>query len=137
MPTIQDVARDAGVSTATVSRVFSAPDLVLEGTRQKVMEAVARLGYEPNFAAKSLRTLRTEKILVTVPDISNPFFSRVIRGVEEAAHAAVFEGLTPIGGSGGLIAIDRQGNLCLPFNSEGMYRGHARVGEMPHTAIYR
>ena len=88
MPTIQDVARDAGVSTATVSRVFSAPELVLEGTRQKVMEAVARLGYEPNFAAKSLRTLRTEKILVTVPDISNPFFSRVIRGVEEAAHAA-------------------------------------------------
>ena len=65
MPTIQDVARDAGVSTATVSRVFSAPELVLEGTRQKVMEAVARLGYEPNFAAKSLRTLRTEKILVT------------------------------------------------------------------------
>ncbi|CAN7450870.1 LacI family transcriptional regulator [Phenylobacterium sp. LjRoot164] len=88
MPTIQDVARDAGVSTATVSRVFSAPELVLEGTRQKVMEAVNRLGYEPNFAAKSLRTLRTEKILVTVPDISNPFFSRVIRGVEEAAHAA-------------------------------------------------
>lgn len=88
MATIQDVAREAGVSTATVSRVFSAPDLVLEPTRQKVMDAVHRLGYEPNFAAKSLRTLRTEKILVTVPDISNPFFSQVIRGVEEAALAA-------------------------------------------------
>jgi LacI family repressor for deo operon, udp, cdd, tsx, nupC, and nupG len=88
MATIQDVARDAGVSTATVSRVFSAPELVLEATRNKVMEAVNRLGYEPNFAAKSLRTLRTEKILVTVPDISNPFFSQVIRGVEEAALAA-------------------------------------------------
>ena len=88
MATIQDVARDAGVSTATVSRVFSAPELVLESTRDKVMEAVNRLGYEPNFAAKSLRTLRTEKILVTVPDISNPFFSQVIRGVEEAALAA-------------------------------------------------
>ena len=88
MATIQDVAREAGVSTATVSRVFSAPDLVLEPTRQKVMEAVHRLGYEPNFAAKSLRTLRTEKILVTVPDISNPFFSQVIRGVEEGALAA-------------------------------------------------
>jgi LacI family repressor for deo operon, udp, cdd, tsx, nupC, and nupG len=88
MATIQDVARDAGVSTATVSRVFSAPELVLEATRLKVMEAVTRLGYEPNFAAKSLRTLRTEKILVTVPDISNPFFSQVIRGVEEAALAA-------------------------------------------------
>ena len=43
----------------------------------------------------------------------------------------------PLHGSGGLIAIDRQGNVCLPFNSEGMYRGHARVGEAPHTAIYR
>ena len=59
------------------------------------------------------------------------------QSLHEAAHAAVFEGLTPIGGSGGLIAIDRQGNVCLPFNSEGMYRGHARVGEAPHTAIYR
>ncbi len=88
MATIQDVARDAGVSTATVSRVFSAPELVLEATRKKVTEAVIRLGYEPNFAAKSLRTLRTDKILVTVPDIANPFFSQVIRGVEEAALAA-------------------------------------------------
>ena len=59
------------------------------------------------------------------------------QSLHEAAHAAVYEGLTPIGGSGGLIAIDRLGNVCLPFNSEGMYRGHARVGETPHTAIYR
>jgi LacI family transcriptional regulator, repressor for deo operon, udp, cdd, tsx, nupC, and nupG len=88
MATIQDVARDAGVSTATVSRVLSAPELVAEATRARVMESVASLGYQPNFAAKSLRTLRTEKILVTVPDISNPFFSQVIRGVEEAARAA-------------------------------------------------
>ena len=88
MATIQDVARSAGVSTATVSRVLSAPELVAEGTRQKVMTAVNALGYAPNMAAKMLRTLRTEKILVTVPDISNPFFSQVIRGVEQAAQAA-------------------------------------------------
>lgn len=88
MATIQDVARSAGVSTATVSRVLSAPEVVAEPTRRKVMAAVERLGYAPNVAAKSLRTLRTEKILVTVPDISNPFFSQVIRGVEEAASAA-------------------------------------------------
>jgi LacI family repressor for deo operon, udp, cdd, tsx, nupC, and nupG len=88
MATIQDVARDAGVSTATVSRVLSAPELVADATRARVMASVASLGYQPNFAAKSLRTLRTEKILVTVPDISNPFFSQVIRGVEEAARAA-------------------------------------------------
>lgn len=88
MATIQDVARTAGVSTATVSRVLSAPDVVAEATRERVLAAVSRLGYAPNVAAKSLRTLRTEKILVTVPDISNPFFSQVIRGVEEAASAA-------------------------------------------------
>lgn len=88
MPTIQDVARDAGVSTATVSRVLSAPERVTEATRARVLAAVERLGYAPNMAAKVLRTLRTEKILVTVPDISNPFFSQVIRGVEEAATAA-------------------------------------------------
>jgi LacI family repressor for deo operon, udp, cdd, tsx, nupC, and nupG len=86
--TIQDVARSAGVSTATVSRVLSAPEVVAEATRERVMAAVAELGYAPSAAAKSLRTTRTEKILVTVPDISNPFFSQVIRGVEEAATAA-------------------------------------------------
>jgi LacI family repressor for deo operon, udp, cdd, tsx, nupC, and nupG len=88
MATIQDVARSAGVSTATVSRVLSAPERVTEATRARVLEAVEHLGYAPNMAAKVLRTLRTEKILVTVPDISNPFFSQVIRGVEEAATAA-------------------------------------------------
>ncbi|WP_044564471.1 LacI family DNA-binding transcriptional regulator [Azospirillum sp. B4] len=88
MPTIQDVARQARVSTATVSRVLSTPEVVSEATRERVMSAVDALGYEPNHAAKSLRTLRTAKIVVTVPDISNPFFSSVIRGAEEAAQAA-------------------------------------------------
>ncbi len=88
MATIQDVARAAAVSTATVSRVLSAPERVAEATRRRVTAAVERLGYTPNPAAKTLRTLRTQKILVTVPDISNPFFSQVIRGVEEAATAA-------------------------------------------------
>jgi LacI family repressor for deo operon, udp, cdd, tsx, nupC, and nupG len=88
MATIQDVARRAEVSTATVSRVLSAPERVAEATRARVMAAVADLGYAPNVAAKTLRTLRTQKILVTVPDISNPFFAKVIQGVEEAAQAA-------------------------------------------------
>jgi LacI family repressor for deo operon, udp, cdd, tsx, nupC, and nupG len=88
MATIQDVARSAGVSTATVSRVLSAPEVVAEATRERVIAAVSQLGYTPNVAARNLRTLRTGKVLVTVPDISNPFFSQVIRGVEEAAQAA-------------------------------------------------
>jgi LacI family repressor for deo operon, udp, cdd, tsx, nupC, and nupG len=88
MSTIQDVARRAGVSTATVSRVLSHPQIVSPTTRDRVLAAVEALHYEPNHAAKSLRTLRTAKIVVSVPNIANPFFSAVIRGAEEAAQAA-------------------------------------------------
>ncbi|MGH8208586.1 MAG: LacI family DNA-binding transcriptional regulator [Steroidobacteraceae bacterium] len=87
MPTIQDVARAAGVSTATVSRVLSNPEVVSADRQSRVMAAVERLGYERNFAAKSLRTAQSKKIVVTVPDISNPFFSSIIRGIENAAHS--------------------------------------------------
>lgn len=85
MPTILDVAAAAEVSTATVSRVLSNPEKVTETTRRRVLKAVRQLGYSPNAAAKSLRTLSTRKLLVTVPDIANPFFSLIIQGIEEAA----------------------------------------------------
>ncbi len=85
MATIRDVAREAGVSTATVSRVLSRPDVVNAETRASVMVAIENLGYTPNAAAKSLRTLRSGKILVTVPDIANPFFSLILQGIESAA----------------------------------------------------
>lgn len=90
MPTIIEVAHLAGVSTATVSRVLSNPDRVTEKTRAKVMEVVNRLNYKPNSAARSLRTTRSGRILVTVPDISNPFFANIIRGATEAAREADF-----------------------------------------------
>jgi len=86
MPNIYEVAKRAGVSTATVSRVLSRPDVVAPDTRKKVMRAVEQLGYTPNSAAANLRTLRTHKILVTVPDISNPFFSQILQGIEDAAQ---------------------------------------------------
>lgn len=57
--------------------------------------------------------------------------------LDAAARQVVMEVLPAIGGRGGLIAVDAQGNLSLPFNTEGMYRGHARVGEAPQTAIFR
>ena len=87
MPNIVDVALQAGVSTATVSRTLSRPQSVAASTRERVLAAVKELGYELNVAGRSLRTLRTAKLLITVPDISNPFFSNVIRGAEEAARA--------------------------------------------------
>src|SRR5215831_9346688 len=86
VPNIYQVAKRAGVSTATVSRVLSRPDVVAPATRRKVMRAVEVLGYVPNSAAKNLRSLRSGKLLVTVPDISNPFFSLILRGIEDAAQ---------------------------------------------------
>src|SRR4029450_9779066 len=65
--TIYEVARRAGVSTATVSRVLSQPQVVSPATRRKVMNAVERLGETPNAAAKNLRTPKTRKTLVTRP----------------------------------------------------------------------
>jgi len=84
--TIHEVARRAGVSTATVSRVMSGhKHAVSPETRERVMRVVTSLRYEPNSAAKNLRTLRSRKLLVMVPDISNPFFSLILQGIEEAA----------------------------------------------------
>src|SRR5215216_4958568 len=83
---IYDVARRAGVSTATVSRVFSQPDVVAAATRRKVLAISDRLGFTPNVASKQFRTRRTHKIVVTVPDISNPFFSLILQGIEDAAQ---------------------------------------------------
>ena len=59
------------------------------------------------------------------------------QSLAQAANAVVMQAVPALGGSGGLIAIDRAGNVCLPFNTEGMYRGHARGAELPHTAIHR
>jgi beta-aspartyl-peptidase (threonine type) len=55
----------------------------------------------------------------------------------QASDAVVHEALPRIAGRGGLVAVDRHGNVSMPFNTEGMYRGYARVGEAPFTAIFR
>ena len=88
MPNIYEVARRAGVSASTVSRVLSRPGVVSPDTRRRVLETVELMGYAPNSVARNLRTRRSNKILVTVPDISNPFFSLIIQGIEGAAQRA-------------------------------------------------
>jgi len=82
-PTIQDVARVAGVSTATVSRALSAPNRVSERTRDIVLEAVAETGYVANEMARNLRQQKSNSICVIAPDLSNPFFSFIISGIEQ------------------------------------------------------
>lgn len=88
MPTIHDIARRVGVSAGTVSRALSRPEKVLPATRKRIEQAAAALGYVPNTVARTLKTQRSGKILVTVPDIANPFFAQILQGAEEAAQAA-------------------------------------------------
>lgn len=86
MITIKDVAREAGVSVATVSRVYSGRDPVSEHTRMRVCAVGARLGYAPHGAAQSLITNRTSTIGVLLPDLHGEFFSEVIRGIDQTAR---------------------------------------------------
>jgi LacI family transcriptional regulator len=86
--TIRDVARRAGVSAMTVSRVLNGQPRVAEATRHRVEAAVAELGYIPNSLARGLTARSSRTVGVIVPDIANPFFTLVVRGVEEAAWRA-------------------------------------------------
>ncbi|MET9231163.1 LacI family DNA-binding transcriptional regulator [Lentzea sp. NPDC003310] len=86
--TIRDVALQAQVSVSTVSRALSAPGLVKEATRQRVLDVVAGLGYQPNRAARSLITGRTGNLGIVVPDLLNPFFPSILRGVQTKAGEA-------------------------------------------------
>ena len=83
--TIADVARLAGVSTMTVSRVINAKDDVRSSTRQRVERAIAQLEYHPSQAARSLTTRRSRTLGLLVPDITNPFFPAIVRGAEDVA----------------------------------------------------
>ena len=86
MPTIKDVAREAGVSVATVSRVMNDSGPVSEETRRRIREVAQRMRFTPNLAARSLITARTTTLGVLLPDLYGEFFSEVIRGVDQAAR---------------------------------------------------
>ncbi|NSW89431.1 MAG: LacI family DNA-binding transcriptional regulator [Firmicutes bacterium] len=86
MATIQDVAKMAGVSVATVSRVLNNSPLVSEKTRENVMKAIKILDYRPNLLGRNLRRTETRMVLVLLPSISNPFYSRVVKGIEAVAR---------------------------------------------------
>lgn len=90
MATIREVAERAGVAPITVSRVINNSGYVSEKTRARVEAAVAELGYVPNVLARSLRSKRTNTLALILTDISNPFWTTVARGVEDAASDAGF-----------------------------------------------
>ena len=84
--TRDDVARRAGVSTATVSYVINNSRSVGEATRRRVLAAVEELGYEPNIVARSLASNKTWQLAIAVADIANPFFGEIVLGFQEAAQ---------------------------------------------------
>ena len=85
MATIQDVARKAGVSTATVSRVLNNRNVVSENTAVKVEQAIHELNYEPSVLGRNLRTSESRLLLVLIPSIANSFYTEIIRGIEDTA----------------------------------------------------
>ena len=97
-PSIQDVARLAGVSLGTVSNVLNNPDKVKPQTLAKVTKAIDQLGFVRNDAARQLKAGRSQTIGLIVPDIANPFFSQLSQGAEDAADN---EGYSVILGSNG------------------------------------
>ena len=86
MPTISDVAKHAGVSRATVSRVLQGATNVSPSTRAQVQRVIDELGYVPNAVARSLRSKRTRSLALLVSDVTNTFWTTVARGVEDLAQ---------------------------------------------------
>ncbi|WP_415919589.1 LacI family DNA-binding transcriptional regulator [Tateyamaria sp. SN6-1] len=85
-PKLDDVARRAGVSTATVSRCLNSPERVVEGTRTKVMQAIDDLGYTPNFGARVMAAKRTFTIGAIIPTMENAIFARGLQAFQEELH---------------------------------------------------
>lgn len=86
--TIRDVARRAGVSTATVSRALADPERVAEATREQVFRAIAETGFTPNAMARSLRARSTKMVLALLPGIGNSFYTPILNAVEEVLSLA-------------------------------------------------
>jgi DNA-binding LacI/PurR family transcriptional regulator len=93
MASLQEVARRAKVSIATVSRVLNDSDKVVPDTRAVVEQALRDLGYRPNRVARRLRMKdgRAHLVGLIIPDIQNPFYAEIARGVEDAAYVAVVQ----------------------------------------------
>jgi len=86
LKTLKDVARVAGVSIATVSRVLNGHEYVSDETRHKVLSTVEELGYRPSQLAISLRTGKSRVFGLIISDIGNPYFASVVRGIEDIAY---------------------------------------------------
>jgi len=85
-PTIYDVAREAGVSIATVSKVINGTGRISDATRKRVLEVMKKLDYQPSVVASALTGKSTYTIGLLIPDLANPFFAEIARSVEDRCH---------------------------------------------------
>jgi len=116
---IQEVARQAGVSVATVSRAFNLPDKVSAETRERVESVARELGYRPNASARTLRTQRSRVLGVVLPTLLNPVFAECLDGI---AHAAAELGyaILPVTTDYQISQEERAVDLLLSENVDGM-----------------
>jgi len=131
---MKDVARLAGVSVATVSRVMNQKDFVNPETARQVMKAIEQLQYEPNAVAQGLAGKKMGIIALILPDISNPFFSVLARGVEDSAHT---EGLTVVIGNSDELGIKEHSYIkaLKKKNVDGFILASNTIGEEDVRAL--
>lgn len=138
---IQDVARTAGVSTATVSRVLNTPDLVASETADKVRKAVAELGYKPNLFAKGLMTRKSQVLGVALPDLHGEFYSALLHGADDEARRHGYQLLVSTdarrnGGGGGEAGDASVGSAQLDLTF-GIVEGIALMITQPQDELVR
>ncbi len=145
MVTMKDVARAAGVSTATVSTAISGRGYVKKSTRNRVMKVAKELGYSVNSLAQGLRSQRTKTLGLSIPDITNPFYTELVRCVQNEARAAGYSLL--LGGTDHEVALEldfvRQmraryvdGLILAPFGTAEDYTDiQSALGEIPFVLV--
>lgn len=116
---IQSVAEKAGVSVATVSRVFNFPAKVTPATREHVQRIASEMGYVPNSSARTLRTQRSRVLGVVLPTLLNPVFAECLQGIAKAATAGGYS-IVPLTTGYELDEEQRAVNLLLASNVEGL-----------------
>ena len=146
MPTISDVARQANVSPATVSRVIQGAKNVSPATRQRVERAIEELGYVPSAVAQSLRSKRTRSLALIVSDITNTFWTTVARGVEDVAQQQGYSVLLCNSDENlakqehyldFLISQQVDGVIIAPFDSDAQHLDKLRRRNIPTVVIDR
>ena len=144
--TIKSVAKAAGVSTATVSRVLTGTDLVGDELRERVLKVVQKLNYQPNRMARGLRGGQRRMIGVIIPDLQNPFLTGVVHGVEAVLYEAGYT--LVLGHSGGfpereqahltgLRAEGAAGLILVPDNGDGANYAALAAWDIPVVAVDR